>query len=214
MKKVFKYFSVYLIVLAVLACTAFSFPVGASAATSYWSDDIVEYPSPYYPSFDGDGQFTESYDGIIYAGAATGPSAFLMGDSAETTLPSGNYIFHGTPIPDNLTGNGPSVIRAISVLYADGSQEDFPYGSVTITDDVVVVYCASFNSVPTIEPDRPEPLYYSAFDMFANFIYGEGAELTAEQNMVLTILATACALFVIVVPFLIVLWIIRLCTGG
>ena len=51
-------------------------------------------------------------------------------------------------------------------------------------------------------------MYYQAFDMFADFFYGDGAELTGEQNMVLTILATTAVLFVVVVPFLILFFVL------
>lgn len=61
--------------------------------------------------------------------------------------------------------------------------------------------------------EEVDSLYYTAFDMFANFIYGEGVELTAEQNMVMTILATIAVLFVVVVPFLVVYFAIRLIFG-
>jgi len=53
-------------------------------------------------------------------------------------------------------------------------------------------------------------LYYEAFDLFADCLYGRGVNLTAEQNMVLTILATTAVLFVVLVPFLVVYFIIRL----
>lgn len=47
-------------------------------------------------------------------------------------------------------------------------------------------------------------LYYDAFEMFANFIYGSSSDLTGDQNLVLTALATTAVLFVIGLPFLIV----------
>lgn len=49
-----------------------------------------------------------------------------------------------------------------------------------------------------------EGLYYEAFEMFANFIYGSSSDLTGDQNLVLTVLATTAALFVVDLPFLIV----------
>lgn len=66
----------------------------------------------------------------------------------------------------------------------------------------------SVEDVPVV--DNNVGVYYQAFDMFAGFIYGEDVELTAEQNMVLTILATTAALFVVVVPFLILFFVLRL----
>lgn len=56
--------------------------------------------------------------------------------------------------------------------------------------------------------------YYSIFDVFSDFFYGKDAILTAEQNMVLTILATTAVLFVVIVPFLVVFYVIRLICGG
>ena len=71
----------------------------------------------------------------------------------------------------------------------------------------------SFGVEPVVtvyEPPKATGIYYQAFDMIAGFIYGEGAELTAEQNMVLTTLATTLALSVFVVPFLLIIWFIRM----
>ncbi len=91
--------------------------------------------------------------------------------------------------------------------------------SVSVYLTVVMLLCCSlvvpaFASSDTVtEPSAGSVgtgMYYQAFDMFADFLYGEGMELTGEQNMVLTILATTAVLFVVVVPFLILFFVLRL----
>lgn len=93
---------------------------------------------------------------------------------------------------------------------------------LTITEDMFVYDDDGFGMCALIINSLDEPvkitrldvgIYYSAYDMFSRFIYGV-TELTAEQHMVLTILSTCCVLFVVVVPFLLVWWVIRLFTGG
>lgn len=220
MKKVIKYFSVYLTVLAILACTAFSFPVDTFAAQVPIEWEVTDVlSSPNYVTDAGDIASDGNYTGNIYF--------CNIGDNypAGEYLEPGTYLVTGVPATVTDVGViGTFLVCNVYVIDVDnpsssyvsilafGAEFEIPAGCIG------VVGCQSFNELPAlyrIEPDSgPEPLYYSAFEMFANFIYGEGAELTAEQNMVLTILATACALFVIVVPFLIVVWFIRLCTGG
>lgn len=73
-------------------------------------------------------------------------------------------------------------------------------------------------TIAVVVEDSPtsyeDGFYYSIFDVFSDFFYGKDAILTAEQNMVLTILATTAVLFVVIVPFLVVFFVIRLIVGG
>ncbi len=97
--------------------------------------------------------------------------------------------------------------------------------SVSVYLTVVMILCCSFVVPAFAASDVTEPasddsyvtdnrvgvgVYYQAFDMFSDFIYGDGVVLTSEQNMVLTILATTAVLFVVVVPFLILFFVLRL----
>ncbi len=52
-------------------------------------------------------------------------------------------------------------------------------------------------------------MYYTLFALLHKFIYGEGAVLTQDMNLVLTLMATIGSVFVAALPFLIVFWIIR-----
>ena len=58
-----------------------------------------------------------------------------------------------------------------------------------------------------------DPIYFSCFDMMKEFIYGSDAQLTEHMELTLTILATICSLFVVVIPFVVVFFVIRLVTG-
>lgn len=73
-------------------------------------------------------------------------------------------------------------------------------------------------TIAVVVEDSPVPyeggFYYDIFDQFSYFFYGNDAILTAEQNMVLTILSTTAVLFVVIVPFLVVFFVIRLMFGG
>lgn len=55
-------------------------------------------------------------------------------------------------------------------------------------------------------------LYYSAYQLFSDYIYGVGAELTPEMNLTLTMLSTLASLFVVAVPFIVVWFVIRFVT--
>ena len=57
------------------------------------------------------------------------------------------------------------------------------------------------------------PLYFTCYDMMKEFIYGSDAQLTEHMELTLTILATICSLFVVVIPFVVVFFVIRLVTG-
>lgn len=53
-------------------------------------------------------------------------------------------------------------------------------------------------------------MYHELFSILSDFIYGANAALTADQNLVLTIMATIGVLFVVSVPFLVVWRVIKL----
>lgn len=56
------------------------------------------------------------------------------------------------------------------------------------------------------------PLYDSAFQLFHTYIYGN-AVLSADQNLVCTMLATAAAIAVVAVPFFLVYSALRFIFG-
>lgn len=56
-------------------------------------------------------------------------------------------------------------------------------------------------------------LYDSAFQLFHEYVYGIDAVLTADQNLTLTILSTLCALFVVLLPFMLVWFVLRMICG-
>lgn len=53
-------------------------------------------------------------------------------------------------------------------------------------------------------------MYYTLYYMLADFLYGSAAELTGDQTLTLTLIATLGALFVIALPFILVWRLIRL----
>ena len=155
-------------------------------------------------------------------------------------LPVGSYSveygsFVGFDVPGFASGNivfmnnilGPRKQLVVSADYVFTVTEEMLMSGVEeagyppIYDGFCMIYVNSYGRAPVVrvynEPvvDNPSMetatgIYYQAFDMIAGFIYGEGAELTAEQNMVLTTLATTLALSVFVVPFLLIIWFIRM----
>ena len=48
-------------------------------------------------------------------------------------------------------------------------------------------------------------MYYTLFSILSDFIFGAGAELTEFQELVLTQLATIGSLFVVAIPFVVVI---------
>ncbi len=142
----------------------------------------------------------------------------------------GTYVFDGFLSDVIMTGG--ALCSPFYVMYSSGFEayEDASTRlELVVTEDMFVdvgtennpqfAFSCVVNSldspvtVTKVQTAQSQGLYYSAFDLLADYMYGE-VELTAEQNMVLTILATCCVLFVVIVPFLLVLWIIRLFTGG
>lgn len=57
------------------------------------------------------------------------------------------------------------------------------------------------------------PLYDSAYQLFATYIYGNPAVLTADQTLVLTALSTMAALAVIAIPFFVIFSAMRFIFG-
>ena len=56
-------------------------------------------------------------------------------------------------------------------------------------------------------------IYQNLFDLIQTYIYG-GAPLTADMSLVCTLIATMGCLFVIALPFAVVLWFVRtICFG-
>lgn len=96
-----------------------------------------------------------------------------------------------------------SYLTVPEVRVYDGSASDDP-----VVDDPVVDPPAGDDGGVQI------PLYSVIFDFFANLIYGVGADLSVAQNYVLTFVATivclTALLLVVVVPFLILLFFLRL----
>lgn len=215
MKKFLKCFSVYMAVALVLISTVCFPSVGASAAELpiEWID-IYSFSSPDYYDVDG----TENTaPGFVYTGFLFCGLYYDTVDGLPYIEP-GSYVVYGEDVPSSFDPS-PDPLSGVMVANLEtGDRVFYEFGEVfTIsTGEGFGILCQSYDIAPSLYriEDNPEPLYYSAFQMFANFIYGEGAVLTAEQNMVLTILATIAALAVVVVPFVVVWLIIRFVTGG
>lgn len=86
--------------------------------------------------------------------------------------------------------------------------------SITATD---------FTFEPVLEPEDPpseDPstpivpngIYQSIFDLIHTYIYG-GVEMSADMNLVCTLLATICCIYFFALPFLVVWFLIKLIGG-
>lgn len=56
-------------------------------------------------------------------------------------------------------------------------------------------------------------IYQSIFDLIHTYIYG-GATLTADMNLVATLLSTCACVFCFALPFMVVWKVIKLIMGG
>lgn len=56
-------------------------------------------------------------------------------------------------------------------------------------------------------------IYQNLFDLIHQYIYG-GVELTADMNLVATLVSTIGCLFVVALPFAVVWLVIKLIIGG
>lgn len=72
------------------------------------------------------------------------------------------------------------------------------------------VFAAEDPSDPAQVEGETFTLYPTAYELFRNYIYGADTELTPEMQLTLTMLATLAALFVVVIPFIVVWFFIRL----
>ncbi len=206
MKKIIKSIPVYLTVVMILCC---------SLAVPAFASSVEPIP------------FVTSDDGFIFT--ADGQQRYPDGWCGIWCLPVGKYRIEYSPFADvtdhivwhdYATGtytpifvNDGVIEITADMLYPYSEPEFLVHNCEVIVNSnggalVFEVADEPVIDVPVVEHDTG--FYYQAFDMFAGFIYGEGVELTAEQNMVLTILATTAVLFVVVVPFLIVFWFIRM----
>lgn len=213
MKKLLKSIPVYLTVAMILCC---SFFVPASAFTY---DDRIDPVEVYEDVWFNIGEFVPLESCTVY----------------KYVLPAGYYSFVGDfeLVLDEVGNSAPGIFwydPSDECFYSD-EFVDSPY-FVWIVGEPVEYYISFMDTEPAVysltlgeppvdgdeppididpEPVKPEKgFFYQAFDIFADYIYGEGAELTAEQNMVLTILATVAVLFVVIVPFLIVYFVIKM----
>ena len=215
MKKIIKSIPVYLTVVMILCCSLVV-PAFASSEGVLIDPYTVE-----------DNKLQNGIDFVEIEGASC---SFYL-------LDPGNYsvnFYVGDDLYSALENAGNSSFRCSGIYYCDPLTTDFVDTGILEPCDFIVsenmlisgmegeqallngkclLIVNSFEIAPSVtivEPPATPGVYYQAFDMFAGFIYGEGMELTAEQNMVLTILATTAVLFVVVVPFLIVFFVLRL----
>lgn len=56
-------------------------------------------------------------------------------------------------------------------------------------------------------------IYQELYTLIQQYIYG-GVELTADMSLICTLVATMGAIFVVALPFIVVLFIIKLILGG
>lgn len=72
------------------------------------------------------------------------------------------------------------------------------------------VFAAEDPAAPVEAAGESFTLYDTAFELFRNYIYGADRELTPEMQLTLTIMSTLAALFVVLIPFILVWFVIRL----
>lgn len=56
-------------------------------------------------------------------------------------------------------------------------------------------------------------MYLQLYQMLADFAYGTGAVLTDWQHLCITLFATIAVYAVLVIPFVVVFWLIKLIVG-
>lgn len=223
MKNFFKCFAVYLTAVMVLFGTVLFPAVGASAAES----SVLQPQNGWY-LISGCGSVCETISGEFYR-ARDISLCFNYAEFTPDQFPSlGVYCLLGYA---GLAARGGGITVDLHELYISSIySDDLPWGRDAHLSSPDWVYCVFYGpltseqyawwieSAEFWEPDTSSEitdkgLYNEAFDLFVRFIYGEGAELTSEQNMVMTILATIAVLFVVIVPFLVVYFVIRLIFG-
>lgn len=220
MKNFVKYLSVYLtVVMCLIGCVSFAVP-------SFAAEHIaVELP---FNEIIADYYYDVGFDSISRKGVNAYVSSNVDMNAAELllSLEDGDYFVSGTMLPGE---SGQSAAMEVSLVYfitEDGvitgvfKQEFYGFGEVFTVDNslgfpalIVQSHSAYATVYRVVEDPEPEGLYYEAYDMFRGFFYGLDIDLTTEQNMVLTILATAAVLFVVVMPFVAVFFLVKLICG-
>ena len=207
MKKILKRLTVYLTIAMVLCC---SFFVPASAASA----DV-----PISPYKANDNKVYHQFQWLDL----TGSYARLY------MLPVGEYTIDTLFDSSSVDGLGISSFKSvcwydnINKKWVEVSASEFVHFIVTadmlnsafgVADRcMLAVNCIGYS--PSVYPyryadDTTTGVYYQVFDLFSRFIYGEGAELTSDQTLVLTMISTTCVLLVVAVPFLVVLWFFKI----
>lgn len=201
MKHFFKCFSVYICVLLLLSF--FAFPNVVSFASNNLLSFTFDVPGENY--YNNEYVLTSdcTYSGqlSLYASADIGSDVGFVG------FPAGTYTISG-----DLTGLTYTGLPPMQVLVVDlgsGFYRFYDFGEeFTISSaDSSVVIVQSFTE--PLVTRKSTGLFYSAWDLLAESIYGYGVELTPEMNLTLTILCTVCALAVVLVPFFLIYWVLR-----
>lgn len=204
MKNILKRFSVWVTVFMILLGSVFTMPVGAWAANP---DPVEVVLSPFetlegvYLSKDLSAVSNPSITACVYD--LSGFAGFDISWIVDTN------IYHGGVFDCIVVGlSGDIPVLLLSSSDARGTYT-LPSGY-----DAIQVFLQSDSPPFTLTAvNRPDGLYYDAFDLFREYLYDPDFDLTAEQNMVLTVLATVAILFVVALPFLLVWLVIRLIAG-
>lgn len=228
--KRFVRFYVFYVVFSFLA---FSFVLSPAVASFAYSRSVRLSPTNegfipgevYLPN--GDLAIAESTPYVVlYSGEALRdfPSLDISVDTVRI----------GSPVPILNEPNTFAAFICLRLFNADGGEyavQYFAFPSSAVSDSALVdelrnvqiavsnIYSAGGSASIEFTSTSPEtgiyyiedvPLYQSAWDLFAYHIYGN-SELTPDQHLVLTFLATFISLFVVTLPFLACLAVCKWC---
>ena len=210
MKNFIKKFSVYLtIVMCLVSMVVMAVPGFAAEDDVLSWASVEQVQSPIYLSASGNECDDGSYDGVVYI------CTYFFEDENELLLP-GSYFVSGA-VGD--VGDFPLGFFEVEFLLVDIDSEIAFYcnfGDVFTVPEGYLggVMVQSYNVEPVlyrvVDDSQPEGLYYSAYELLQEAFYGADVELTDAQDMTLTMMATLAALFVIVVPFIVVWFVITM----
>ena len=201
MRKIIKSILVYATIAMIVCCSFFvtAFAASADVAISpYKSNDNQVYHR--FTWIDHSGSYARIY--MLPTGEYTIDTLFDLSSVSDLGLSGFNVVsWYDATNQKWIAVDSVDYVRFVVT-------EDMLNSNFGVADRcMLVVNCTG--CTPAVYPyryaeDTTTGVYYQVFDVFARFIYGEGAVLTSDQSLVLTILATAAVLFVIAAPFVIV----------
>lgn len=177
--------------------------------------DATTFASPTYRDADGLDVTGGNYSGTLYV-------RWTSDASESELLAPGTYYIEGVALTKTQwSGNTPLVVQVVLVNFETEDYEmlNLDFGERFVVPDGYfgLAGAQSLGTPPVLYRvvDDPEPVggfYYTVRELLQFYFYGD-AELAPEHVLTLNCLSTAAVLAIVVMPFVLVYFVIKLISG-